>query len=443
MSAAMALVHTIFVVLNMLQTTNIGYSPEGRPIRATVVGAFDAPNRSLVIAGQHGDEPLAVEAVEEVAARLPLNPHRAVAFVICANPDGHAAQTRRTAQGIDLNRDHQYLAAPETQALHAFARAFRPQMIVDAHTFKPRRRVLLDHGLEWGADVMVELDNHPHALTDYGRRWKAWICPVKAQLAKRGILIDRYLVASATGGLRASSSDIVDVRNGLASSVGAMGILVEGREPSRRYGSKDQTRHAMAQTIEALIERSSPPALESVDECSILYLDIRRQRASAFAFTLSCTDDRPVRRRLPGYPSVDVTPMRPVIVPGAYGVPRRFHRLIGVLSRHGLTPVDPQKAKSAIRVVQAAYIQGGKLSRRALSLRRPTVEWRVQQPCFEECLYYLTEQPRGHRLAALLEPGSRFGLHRYPDLGIPVAERRLFDVVRGYRDRSLVPVFRS
>ncbi|MEO1339055.1 MAG: hypothetical protein AAFV29_25655, partial [Myxococcota bacterium] len=364
--------------------------------------AFDAPRRALVVAGQHGDEPIAMNAVEAIAARHPPTEGQAVAFIHCANPDGRRARTRCTSAGVDLNRDHQRLQAPETQALHRFARAFSPQMVIDAHTFKPRRRFLLAHGLEWGADVMVELDNHPGALDDYAERWKTWICPVMAQLAPEDVRLDRYLVASATGGLRVSSCDLVDGRNGLAASVGAVGILIEGREPSRRYGSAMRTRRTMMRAIEVLLDRWMTTESVSAVEASTLHLDVRRRGAEISAFTLGQNDDEPRRRRLPGRPLVDVTAARPVAVPSAYGVPRQAHQLVALLARHGFAPVEPSAVAQTIAVEQTAVIRDGRPSKRTGLLRRPDLEWRNQRPRLDAHLYFSTEQPRGHRLVAML-----------------------------------------
>lgn len=113
-------------------------------LRAGPSGAF-----SLLIGGTHGDESATVAILENFAReRLDSGAVREPTAILCVhNPDGFAAGTRYNSRGVDLNRNfpHQWSAAseepsgtaplsePESRALHAFIRDFRPSKIVSLH----------------------------------------------------------------------------------------------------------------------------------------------------------------------------------------------------------------------------------------------------------------------------------------------------------------------
>jgi len=85
---------------------SIGRSVQGRAIvaRTTFDPAADRPGEiTLLIGGQHGDEPATVRLLEEFAATYA--GAEPVAIVALANPDGLEARTRYNARGVDLNRN--------------------------------------------------------------------------------------------------------------------------------------------------------------------------------------------------------------------------------------------------------------------------------------------------------------------------------------------------
>ena len=130
-----------------LATLVIGHSADGRKIRATRVGAEDAPVKVLVVGDVHGNEP----AGEAIVAALRGRRVDGVQFwlIRTANPDGRAANTRQNARGVDLNRNFPYRWArgakgtyypgpkagsePETKALMRLVRRVRPQLGIYYH----------------------------------------------------------------------------------------------------------------------------------------------------------------------------------------------------------------------------------------------------------------------------------------------------------------------
>jgi hypothetical protein len=99
-------------------------------------------NLTLLIGGQHGDEPATVDLLESFP--WPAEP---TAILARANPDGLVAYTRYNARGVDPNRNcglnwsarseepsgpHPW-SEPESRVLRDYILAFRPAKIVSLH----------------------------------------------------------------------------------------------------------------------------------------------------------------------------------------------------------------------------------------------------------------------------------------------------------------------
>jgi hypothetical protein len=123
-----------------------GRSVEGRDIviRTNFDPAAPPPaNITLLIGGQHGDEPATVDLLESFEAPE----DEPVAVLARANPDGLAAGTRTNARGVDPNRNCEFnwsassvepsgprpWSEPESRAVRDFIVAFQPTKIVSLH----------------------------------------------------------------------------------------------------------------------------------------------------------------------------------------------------------------------------------------------------------------------------------------------------------------------
>jgi hypothetical protein len=130
-----------------ISITRIGTSARGRPLELiTLTGPSTVPEpiRVLFVCGQHGDEPAGREAglklvrdlVEDRSAAGRRLLERVTVLVLpTPNPDGLAADTRATADGVDLNRDHLAVSTPEARAIRRVLREMRPEVVHDMHEF--------------------------------------------------------------------------------------------------------------------------------------------------------------------------------------------------------------------------------------------------------------------------------------------------------------------
>lgn len=149
-SEELAFLDAVAAASPRVRTTQVGTSVQGRPIHLVRV-ANPTPGDDasiadgpvvLVIGSQHGNEPAGREAAlkllrdlafAETGELVGLLDGVTVLFIPSANPDGRAANSRRNAADIDINRDHLRLASPEARAIAQVLRDFSPDIVVDAH----------------------------------------------------------------------------------------------------------------------------------------------------------------------------------------------------------------------------------------------------------------------------------------------------------------------
>lgn len=378
---------------------SIGRSTEGRDIPVQFAGTGYARLRILVLAGQHGDEKPSshgVAALTREAATGSLDLRRAhVALAPVLNPDGAERRSRENASGIDLNRDHQVLAAPETRALHRFVRSWRPHLIVDAHSYPPRRRRLLEQGMILCHDVFVETATHPNALQalsgDSAEHFVGWF---KERLGSRGFRVDRYTLVREGDRVRHGTLDVRDARNGLALRYGIPTVLLECREPVRGEGVNGMERAAKAvrmalheilawsQENAALLTRRPESPGRSVT-LRPRYRTRAGGRGRARLDVIDATTGEVRNVPLPGEYRDAVEMKRVVPLPYAYAVPKSETSLMTVLERHGF--------------------QGGAPPRPA-------------DAPLDDYVLFRADGRSGPALAVHLEPRSQFGLARHPEL---------------------------
>lgn len=192
---------------------NLGMSQRGEPIvgllatRAAGTEPVNLDNSgrpTVVLVGQqHGDEPAGSEALLVISRELvqgllePLLDRINVVVVPRANPDGAAAGTRVTANGVDMNRDHLLLQTPEARALAKVVNDYRPILVVDAHEYTVVGRYLQKFNAIQRYDALLQYTttaNYPEFLTKASHEW--YHLPMTAALKAQGLTSDWYYTTS-------------------------------------------------------------------------------------------------------------------------------------------------------------------------------------------------------------------------------------------------------
>lgn len=107
------------------------------PIRLLAFG--HGPKVVLAWSQMHGNEPISTLALMDVVSALDSGAADCIADSITLymlpllNPDGHADNDRRNAQGIDINRDALDLASPEARILSSLADKLKPRFALNLH----------------------------------------------------------------------------------------------------------------------------------------------------------------------------------------------------------------------------------------------------------------------------------------------------------------------
>lgn len=133
-------------------TRTLGLSVEGRDVIVEANFDIAAPpprDFTLLIGGQHGDEPATVRVLESFRdAHLATGLHgHPTAIIAPANPDGLVAYTRYNSRGVDLNRNCGFnwhrdseeppgpspWSEPESCILRDFIFGWHPSRIVSLH----------------------------------------------------------------------------------------------------------------------------------------------------------------------------------------------------------------------------------------------------------------------------------------------------------------------
>ena len=196
-----------------IQISFLGNSKNGKAIPMAVIG--NAPNSSSVRiwmqGGLHGDEPAGTESILLFMHELLHQDSLAnlldkcqFAFVPMANIDGYLKNERRNAEGLDLNRDQTKLMAAESLNLKEAFTAFRPDIALDLHEYRPFRKDFVQlgtAGVTSAYDVMFLYSgnlNVPEKLRLFTR--ENFVNPTLENLSKFGYTHHDYVTSDVEKG---------------------------------------------------------------------------------------------------------------------------------------------------------------------------------------------------------------------------------------------------
>ncbi|AIF85276.1 putative carboxypeptidase [Candidatus Nitrososphaera evergladensis SR1] len=447
----------------------IGYSEKGRPL---VVGYYynnegshldsgkkNPKVRVFVLAGQHGDERYGRKAVGRLVNILDDNSSiyqrefqsLQIAILQDANPDGASMRSRANASGIDLNRDHQFLNAAETRAMHSFIRKWRPHLVIDVHNYPSKRKHLLKKGLVLHHDVFVDVPTSPCVFANPCMNQKTldqFLHEIRADLQLHGFSCERYCMIRPSGRVRHSTPDVIDARNFLTLRYNAMTVLLEGRTPTRKDGELKRELLVAAQ-LQALLSILAWSVRNGSHLRSISnYIPVKGERvpiqsryaaarqALRMSFKTVKSDNIEILS-LPNYtPYLEIS--RYVDLPAAYAVPKENKKLLNLLHRHGFVSMSLDSPCAERAAVQRYYIQsrGSKRENKPQS-RAPAMAAIVTAAgpekralCDDSYEIFPSSQLGGHSLAILLEPKSKYGLCRNKRFGLSLLPESYYPILR-------------
>lgn len=428
---------SVSLAINGCET--LGYSAEGRPLTVRYCGNPVAPVRIFIMAGQHGDEPETCQAAAEFVSRFIDGTFRAaahVAVLVDANPDGAVAGTRRNAQETDLNRDHLLLTSPETAAAHSFVNSWKPDIVIDVHTYRPWRRELMAFDFVYPQEIMIDFPTNPAISTSLtaALRRKAMDF-VRERIAETGVRSDRYTIIRS-GIVRHSNTDIVDARNALALRFAIPTVLIEGRRSSPDdFFSFTPPAIALLSSIESVVEwavahakqlRNRPSACE--EEMVPVRCRYSGSRIARHMEMQSATGGEIARVRIPGAYLSRVQATNCIRLPDAYGVPRSLSGVLALLGRHRLASASARDFRSSIAEIYEIEAMAPPTEDDAPPI--PTCIARAESVNLDGLVLFPAAQTGGRLLALLLEPESQFGPSRIPELAETLRPGSTYPIIR-------------
>jgi ATP-binding cassette, subfamily B, bacterial MsbA len=435
--------------LHFFEYKMIGRSVNKRGINVVFIGERINPQLKIfVMAGQHGDEKYGCKAAERLTSYLWRTRAKDFASNVCiailpnANPDGSYKHTRRTANGIDMNRDHLILSSEENRAIHSFIRSWKPNLIIDLHNYPPRRRYLTKKNYAFYHDILVDT---PSNLAIQKRldqdKLKSLIQCIQSDFNQFNYSCERYALIDHEGKVRHSTHDIVDARNFLSLRYNTFTILLEAREPLREDGKNERERTISAQyeallsilkwatrNTDFLLDKFSLPSSKKGDRIPIRSNYILSEQP--FRMNFKNTITKQIEEvTLPKYRS-DVKATKYIRLPSAYAVPEVKNSIIELLHNHGFA-YERIKDGSKLQAVQKYLILSlvppkadGKSAKKVVMI---TDHEKKDLSNYE---IFSINQEGGHSLALLLEPQSEYGLHKYSDLNLTLEPGLEYPILR-------------
>jgi len=435
-------------------------SVEGRSVQGRALylvrlkrGSTPARWRVLFYAQQHGDEVAGKDAqlflLRDVLRRPERLPEDTEVWLMPSlNPDGGEAGTRRNAAGADLNRDHQALAQPETQALYRVVRRVRPHVAVDCHEFGRDGEEWRKRG--WVKWPIITMDGANHPLLDPAvvRAGQRWVTEAAEPLARAGHAYERYWVGGPPPDQeqRHSAFDADDGRNGVALHGGLSFIVESGGRwaspaPQADLGQRVdaylrllwrfiEERGHRAQDL-AAIEAAQTRPLPAFLPTNVLW-GSAGPRTRPVKVIESATG-RVIEVPTPNFME-DVVVKRSVAAPQAYAVsPPAAADFRALLERHALAfeVLTAQRAVTAercrlLRVEEQEDPVYSRYAGRQIVERLPAGP--IELPAGS--LMVRLDQADAARAAALLEPIALYGLYARPEYRRLAADDGLLPVLR-------------
>lgn len=413
--------------MHQVETLVLGQTPNGKPITAVVKGDRYASHRIVVVAGQHGDEPLPVEAARELTIGLsqsapcrlslgdPTN-DLAIAILANANPDGSNQRSRHTSEQVDLNRDHLLQTAPETKAIHKLLTLVRPTLVIDLHQFKARRKWMRELGFCHAADICLDWTTSPVANHQVRSASKRLVRQSVAELDRQRWRVSRYLVRSGTGCSRPSTPQLLSLINHASVRHNAASVLIEVREPENWEASPIALQRA-TNALRAAIEsccRFHINDLPVVRRCERQLIAINARPTTTAGRPKLWTRNRRSRQvqlaEIPGKFRNGWMASGFCQAPLAYGLPADWTDTIDWLDGHGCRPIEAEVRQGVIRRAIVEKVVDSR--NRTGQPRRIEASWHDASLPNSRFTWIQTTPETARFLVAVLEPKSKYGAVR-------------------------------
>lgn len=414
---------------NQLSISFIGKSQGGIEIPAIrLVGKnpVENPIRVWLQGGLHGNEMGSVEGllflIHELLNNSDLLDEFEMMIIPVANPDGYKKENRYAKNGMDLNRDHTIISAPETKYLKSTFNLFDPELALDFHEYRPFRRDFVNFG-NFGVTSMYDVmflhtsnPNVPKKLRELIE--DSFITPCQADLDKQGYTHHNYFstekhlgtIRIREGSISArSSSTSYALSNCVSSLIEIRGVGLGRTSFKRRVAcvkevgmsflkSAVQSKHNMRKVLVHLTDTNRRVVYSSsyLTENRIMnFIDLEEKSVQGFEFEVrDLSEQRNIKTRSFPLAYLLTKELIPLIKPKL--------DVLGIKYKLVSSETLDQNRIYSYNITK--YLQDG-IPEFRVRRQRVTSELRLlekEQPF--ELLYVPTSQVRGAHLFELFEP---------------------------------------
>jgi hypothetical protein len=412
------------------------------------------PLKVMIFAQQHGNEQSGKEAALLLISDLAkdINTHwldnMEIWIIPQMNPDGSDVNERRNAGGLDLNRDHIALLAPETRALHNLFFREMPHVTVDIHEYQPFTESWENFGAFKTFDVQVGIPTNLNVDPLIRNFAYADILPtLENHLISKGFSFQNYIVGPVPteGRTRHSTVDLDDGRHSFA-ILNTLSLIYEGINGRDGFTENLERRtYGQYEAIMALLNflhENHEQTLQMVENGRNNLMNAIPGEMVAIRMEHH-PDGNPLRLTLSSSKTgldtlVVVENYHPVVKtslevsrPKAYLIPSGDSLLLQFLQLHQVQILESFELSSDI-VKSWTISKINKSEDEELTNRFPEVVMEVVSPesLQQNYVYVSTAQLHSNFLVQMLEPQSMLGLAQRPGYEYLLKEGERFPVLR-------------
>lgn len=434
-----------------------GETSEGNKIPALKIsnGKFGKDKNKikvLIFAQQHGNEPSGKEGtlllMKDIAEGKLNKLFSKIELILIPqmNPDGGEKNKRFNGRGLDLNRNHLILTAPETQALHNVFNQYLPEATLDVHEYYPYGKEWIKFGARKNNDEQIGSVTNSNVSIKIKKLQREIFLPyIKEYLSKNGFTCFEYIPGGVPEKeyIRLSTFDINDGRQSFG-SMNTFSFIFEGMNGR---DSIDNIKHralgqytAMKAYLEfvaknknliknLVVSEREKLLLSKAGEPVAIQMNHFKNGSKLTVTMLSTYSNTDTLVTVENYRPV-VKPTLEVKKPEGYLIPKSSDELVGWVKRQGFT-FSSFELEKKMKVEQYLISKIDSIDFEGDPVINPTVDKKEITLNNPSDYYFIpTKQLAGNIIVQALEPQSMIGLATYKIFEHLVRENELYPILR-------------
>ncbi|MCF8232579.1 MAG: hypothetical protein K9J27_10360 [Bacteroidales bacterium] len=433
----------------------VGFSARGKPIPLIKISGDSMKNQKpkvLFFAQQHGDEPSGKEGllllVEDFAFGN-LNyilSEIDILIIPQANPDGGDTHTRETAEGVDMNRDHLLMEAPEVRVIEDVFEKYKPEVTVDIHEYGPYGESWKEFGYRRDFDIQVGTLTNPNVSDSIINFQKKEVIPfLEQEITQQGYSFFEYTLGHFPSGerLRHSTTDINDGRQspGITNTLSFIVEGKNGKESTHRIRERALSQYHTGKAFLNYVFRNT----DTIDKLVHKHRQSLKEKQPGDSTIIRMDHfdgEKPLHFPLKSFKTGEDTvfvvenyhykikSLLKVETPHGYLVPKKDTALVNIVKNNHFKR-DTVRKRSSRTIVGYESIEVDIVENEGLKNKKPmTIKQLMSHIKFENYYYIPVQQIRRNKIIQAFEPKAMWGIGNYDKFDALIKKGKLFPVLR-------------